>query len=160
MLSFATYLPTYGSISFSLPMPRFSLAPARLRGAVLLAFGGLWLSSWGHALPRLEGFDAAAWRADPYACRNQRRAAVPALVRGREQLYEARANDVTTLLGQPDEEELRAGTEKVYYYYLEPGTQCEARHARSGAACLSLRFGSIGTVTEVLMDPLATAAQP
>ena len=109
--------------------------------------------SCGHSLPQLPGFDALAWRADPYACHNARRAAEPALTQGRERLYEARANDVTALLGPPDEEELRAGTEKVYYYYLEPGTQCDERHARSGAACLSLRFGPLGTVTEVLMDP-------
>ena len=115
------------------------------------------LPGCGHSLPQLPGFDAAAWRADPYACRNQRRAAVPALARSRERLYEARADDVTALLGQPDEEELRAGTEKVYYYYLEPGTQCEGRHARSGAACISMRFGPLGTVTEVLIDPLAPA---
>ena len=110
------------------------------------------LAGCGHSLPRLPGFDAAAWRADPYACRDQRRAAAPVLAAAKEKLYEARADDVTALLGPPDEEELRAGTEKVYYYYLEPGTQCEARHARSGAACLSLRFGPLGTVTEVLAD--------
>ena len=120
--------------------------------------GGL-SASCGHALPQIPGFDAAAWRADPYACRDQRRVAVPALTRSRERLYEARADDVTALLGQPDEEELRAGTEKVYYYYLEPGTQCQGRHARSGAACISLRFGPLGTVTEVLTDPL-TPARP
>lgn len=112
------------------------------------------LAGCGHALPQLPGFDAAAWRADPYACRDQRRAALPALAQSKERLYEARANDVTALLGQPDEEELRAGTEKVYYYYLEPGTQCSGHHARSGAPCLSLRFGPLGTVTEVLTDPL------
>lgn len=127
------------------------------RHAVVWAGLGL-LPGCGHALPELPGFDAAAWRADPYACRDQRRAALPALARSREHLYEARANDVTALLGPPDEEELRAGTEKVYYYYLEPGTQCQGRHARSGAACLSIRFGSVGTVTEVLTDPLADAA--
>jgi hypothetical protein len=129
------------------------LSNARRLAAIVLA--GL-LAGCGHALPELPDFDAATWRSDPYACRNLRRAAVPALLKGKEQLYEARANDVTALLGQPDEEELRAGTEKVYYYYLEPGTQCEPRHVRSGAACLSLRFGPIGTVTEVLADPLTT----
>ncbi|GAC1367107.1 MAG: hypothetical protein NVS3B25_04390 [Hymenobacter sp.] len=77
------------------------------------------------------------------------------MTRAKEQLYETRADDVTALLGPPDEEELRANTEKVYYYYLEPGTQCQARHARSGAACLSLRFGPLGTVTEVLTPSLA-----
>jgi hypothetical protein len=132
-----------------------------LCGAAVWALGGMSLSGCGHALPQIAGFDAATWRADPYACHNRRRAFVPALVRAKEQLYEARANDVTSLLGQPDEEELRAGTEKVYYYYLEPGSQCQGRHARSGAPCLSLRFGPIGTVTEVLTDPLTpTAAQP
>lgn len=113
----------------------------------------------GHALPELPGFDAPTWRADPYACRNLRRLAVPALAHNRERLYNSRADDVTALLGPPDEEELRANTEKVYYYYLEPGTQCQPPHARSGAACLSLRFGALGTVTEVLTDPLA-APQP
>ena len=132
-------------------MPHLS-AP-NWRFLALSAVTGL-LAACGHALPKLPGFDAATWRADPYACRDQRRAAVPALVRGKEELYEARADDVTALLGPPDEEELRAGTEKVYYYYLEPGTQCNARHARSGAACISLRFGPLGTVTEVLADPL------
>ena len=113
------------------------------------------LSGCGHALPQVPGFDAATWRADPYACKNQRLAAVPALTKAKEQLYEARADDVNALLGPPDEEELRAGTEKVYYYYLEPGSQCNAGHARSGAPCLSLRFGPLGTVTEVLTDPLS-----
>ncbi|SFP86852.1 hypothetical protein SAMN04515668_0616 [Hymenobacter arizonensis] len=108
----------------------------------------------GHSLRELPDFDAKTWRSDPYACRNMRSSAVPALVSAKEELYEARANDVTALLGPPDEEELRAGTEKVYYYYLEPGTHCEGRRARSGAPCLSIRFGPIGTVTEVLIDPL------
>ena len=115
------------------------------------------LAGCGHALPNVPGFDAPTWRADPYACHDQRRAAVPALLRFREQLYEARADDVNALLGPPDEEELRANTEKVYYYYLEPGTQCAAGHVRSAAPRISLRFGPLGTVTEVLVDPLTAA---
>lgn len=121
--------------------------------SVLFGIGAL-VSSCGHALPQVAGFDAPAWRADPFACRDQRRAQVPALLNAREHLYEARADDVNALLGPPDEEELRANTEKVYYYYLEPGTQCGERHPRSGAPCISLRFGPLGTVTEVLADPL------
>jgi hypothetical protein len=139
-------------------MPILFFSGRAWRAALLVGATGL-LASCGHSLPRLPGFDDATWRRDPYACRNLRAAALPALVQHKEQLYEARANDVTALLGPPDEEELRAGTEKVYYYYLEPGTQCEARHVRSGAACLSVRFGPIGTVTEVLTDPLTPTSQ-
>lgn len=135
----------------------FGMRSAPRHLAFLLLAGSAALAGCGHALPGIAGFDAAAWRADPYACHNQRRAAAAVLLRAKEQLYEARANDVTALLGQPDEEELRANTEKVYYYYLEPGTQCNAGHARSTAPCISLRFGPLGTVTEVLADPLTPA---
>ena len=139
-------------------MAHFS-AHSRLRRhlSFLLLAGSSILAGCGHALPNIPGFEDAVWRADPYACHNQRRAAVPALLRFREQLYEARADDVNALLGPPDEEELRANTEKVYYYYLEPGTQCAAGHVRSAAPRISLRFGPLGTVTEVLVDPLTAA---
>ena len=137
-------------------MAFFTLRPAAVTGRlsfVILASPFL-LSACGHALPQVPGFDAATWRADPYACRNQRRAGLSVLLRAKEQLYEARADDVNALLGPPDEEKLRANTEKVYYYYLEPGTQCNGRHLRSAAPRISLRFGPLGTVTEVLSDPL------
>lgn len=131
-----------------------SFLPVSKRRLVLLFSLTALLGGCGHALTEVPGFDAEKWRSDPHACRDLRRSVLPALLNHKEQLYEARANDVTALLGQPDEEELRAGTEKVYYYYLEPGSHCEGRRARSGAPCLSLRFGPIGTVTEVLSDPL------
>ena len=126
----------------------------RLRPQWLSALAPLLLSC-GHDLPtQLPGFDAAAWRRDHYGCLNLRAAQLPALLRAQGQFYEARANAVDQLLGHPDEEELRAQTEKVYYYYLAPGTQCEPAHQRSAAPKLSLHFGPLGTVTEVLADPL------
>ena len=134
-----------------MPTIRFQ-APQWCRPALAAT---LLLAACGHALPELPGLDAAAWRADRYACQNRRAAQLPAIMQAKEQLYEARANDVTDLLGHPDEEELRAGTEKVYYYYLAPGTQCAPPHTRSAAPKLSIRFGSLGTVTEVLADKSA-----
>ena len=115
------------------------------------------LGGCGHALPEVAGFQAAAWRADSFACRGQRAKLLPPLLAARAQLYEARANDVTALLGHPDEEELQAQTEKVYYYYLVPGPQCGPRHPHSAAARLSLHFGPLGTVTEVQADPVPAA---
>lgn len=132
-----------------------------LRACCLLFWGSglvLGLGGCGHALPSIPGFEAAAWRADPYACRGQRVALLPPLLAARAQFYNARADDVTALLGHPDEEELQAQTEKVYFYYLTPGTQCGPRHPRSAQPRLSLHFGPLGTVTEVLVDPLPAAA--
>ncbi|MBC6608045.1 hypothetical protein H8B13_14555 [Hymenobacter sp. BT188] len=119
----------------------------------------LFLTACGHALPKIEGFDDAAWRSDPYACQNKRAAQLPALNRYRDQLYGARIASIDNLLGRPDEEELSAQTEKTYYYYVEPGTQCEPSHQRSSANKITLRFGPLGVVTEVLYErPLAVPA--
>ncbi len=115
----------------------------------------LLLAGCGHALPDVPGFGAAAWRADRGACQNQRAALLPPLLAARARLYQARANDVTALLGRPDEEELLAQTEKVYHYYLRPGAQCPPeRRAHVPGPRLSIHFGPLGTVTEVQADPL------
>ncbi len=136
-------------------MPRFFL-PISAGATLALLLGGC-----GHALPEVAGFEAAAWRADAYACRGRRAALLPPLLAARAQLYEARADDVTALLGAPDEEELQANTEKVYHYYLVPGAQCGPRHPHTAGPRLSLHFGPLGTVTEVLADALpADASTP
>ena len=124
--------------------------PPAGRALLLAGLLGL-LSGCGHALREVPGFDATAWRADPYACQNRRMALLPPLLAARATLYEARANDVTALLGQPDEEELQVQTEKVYYYYLTAGLQCAPRHPHTiTGPRLAIHFGPLGTVTEVI----------
>ena len=131
----------------------FFLPPTAAGRLLPLALAGL-LAGCGHALPDIPGFAAPAWRADRYACAGQRVALLPPLLAARPRLYEARANDVTALLGPPDEEELLAQTEKVYHYYLVPGPQCGPRRPHAGGPRLSLHFGPLGTVTEVQADPV------
>jgi hypothetical protein len=117
------------------------------------------LAGCGHALREVPGFQAAAWRADPYACQGKRAALVAPLLAARTQLYQSRADDITVLLGHPDEEELQVGTEKVYHYYLVPGPQCGSRHEHSAAPRLSLHFGPLGTLTEMQADPIPSTPQ-
>ena len=119
--------------------------------ALLLALAGC-----GHDLPELPGFNAAAWRADQYGCRNQRSSLLPILEKHRNDLYGARINDVTALLGHPDEEELGEQSDKVYIYYVAPGPQCDANHPRSASNRVFMRSGATGTVTEIILPVLTS----
>ncbi|WP_227764355.1 hypothetical protein [Hymenobacter sp. 15J16-1T3B] len=98
----------------------------------------------------MPGFDAAAWRRDLRGCSGARQAQLPALDQHREELYSARVDVVTDLLGRPDEEELQEQSQRVYYYYVTPGPQCSGGRPDAATRRLSVRFGSLGTVTEVL----------
>ncbi|GAA3941710.1 hypothetical protein [Hymenobacter algoricola] len=113
----------------------------------------------GHSLSEIPGFDSAAWRQDAFACQNQRARQLPAIDAYRETLYGTRTDDIESLFGRPDEEELSEQTEKTYFYYIEPGTQCEPRHLRSQANKLTFHFGPTGIVTAVLYERPVSVAQ-
>ncbi|MET4104904.1 hypothetical protein [Hymenobacter sp. UYP22] len=100
-------------------------------------------------------FNSATWRADSYGCNNQRQALLPVIEKHRNEVYGARINDVTALLGHPDEEELGEQSDKVYIYYITPGTQCGPGHPRSTQNRLLIRSGATGTVTELIIPVLS-----
>lgn len=102
--------------------------------------------------PTLPGFDAAAWRRDLHGCDGQRQAQLPTLYDQRESLYGTHVGAVAKLLGHPNEEELQEQSQRVYFYFVEPGAQCKPP-LPSAARRLTIRFGSLGTVTEVLVSP-------
>jgi hypothetical protein len=128
------------------------LVPTMLQRLAFVFWGALLLAGCGRSLGSLPGFDATAWRQDVRGCQGTRQTQLPALERNREQLYGAHVDAVAELLGRPDEEELQEQTQRVYYYYVAPGPQCQGQKA-APARRLSIRFGSLGTVTEVLDSP-------
>lgn len=123
-----------------------------LRDFAWAGLGVLLLGACGHSSPSIQGFDATVWRRDAYACQDQRASQIKALLQAKEQLYGTRTAEIEALLGRPDEEELAEQTEKTYHYYLESGPQCLPRHPRSAVNKLSIHFGAIGTVTEILTE--------
>ncbi|WP_375436065.1 hypothetical protein [uncultured Hymenobacter sp.] len=118
----------------------------------LLSVCLLLLTACGRSRPVLPGLDTTTWRQDPYGCRNLRAVQAKSFLKAKEQLYGNTTATIEELLGRPDEEELAEQTEKTYYYYLVPGPQCEPGHQRSGVNKLSIHFGALGTVTEVLTE--------
>ncbi|AIZ63904.1 hypothetical protein PK28_09790 [Hymenobacter sp. DG25B] len=113
------------------------------------------LSGCGHGISTIAGFDAAAWRQDAFACQDQRRAQLAALDKGRDELYGARTAAVEQLLGRPDRLELSTQTEKVYFYYVQPGAQCAPNRPTGNGAQVMLRFDPLGRVSEVIIPTAA-----
>lgn len=116
-----------------------------------IVFFALLLTSCGHQVPTLPGFNGETWRSDTYACKGLRQRQLTILENNRDVLYGVHTDAIDQLLGRPDEVELSAQTERVYTYYVRPGAQCSPGHPHASAGRLSLRFDPLGLVTEVLM---------
>lgn len=94
-------------------------------------------------------FDTTVWKADPLACQGNRRQLVSQLEVLKPQLYRHSPREVMAVLGRPDAEELREGSQRVFLYYLEPGPQCKNRKAVSAANKVTVRFNALNQVSEV-----------
>lgn len=130
-------------------VPCFSLSRCLLPAAGLSLT--LLLAGCGRALPELPGFDAPAWRKDPFGCQSARAAQLPVLEKLRDKLYDARISDIDAVFGHPDEEELSEQSEKIYIYYTRSGAQCLPGHPRTATGRVLFRFGATGVLTEVTL---------
>ncbi|CAN5897042.1 hypothetical protein BH24BAC1_BH24BAC1_01750 [soil metagenome] len=94
-------------------------------------------------------FDSPAWKGDSFACKGERQRLVPAFQDLRVRLFGHNPKEVIALFGRPDAEELRAGSERVFIYYVEPGPQCEPKRGASEANKVQVRFNALNQVSEV-----------
>lgn len=106
-------------------------------------------------------FDPVAWQADPFACKGERQSMVPGLQELRPLLLGHNPREVMRLLGRPEAEELRAGSERVFIYFLEPGPRCEQRDQLSAANKMQVRFNALNQVSEVsYTEPIGDLLRP
>lgn len=97
-------------------------------------------------------FDSVAWKQDAFACRGERRKMLSELQKIRRELRGLAISQLMGVLGKPDSEALLAGNERIYYYYLQPGTQCQNKQKLSAANKLLVRFNALEQVSEVIFE--------
>ena len=97
----------------------------------------------------LEGFDSKTWKADKNACKGDRAKLVAEFEKIRKELYGKKEYVVRNLLGKPDKEDLLERSQRIYYYYLENGTQCQDASILSHVTRAEVRINSLGKVSEV-----------
>ncbi|WP_266362136.1 hypothetical protein [Tellurirhabdus rosea] len=98
---------------------------------------------------KLGNLDLVKWRNDRGGCKGDRLTQVANLKAVREQLKGEMANNINSILGRPDINQLDDRNQKYYVYFLEKGPHCEDRKLKSEAQSVALRISAIGLVTEV-----------
>jgi hypothetical protein len=97
----------------------------------------------------LRSFDSETWKADRYACDGKREKLIPEFEKIRKELYGKKEYIIRNLLGKPDKENLLERSQRIYYYYLEPGTQCQDPQTLSDVTRAEVRINSLGKVSEI-----------
>ena len=98
---------------------------------------------------KFPGFNSQAWIADAFACQSVRAKMLLDLEKIRLDLRGLRTTEIMSVLGKPDSEGLLANNERIYYYYVQAGEQCQNRQKLSGANKLQVRFDALEHASEV-----------
>lgn len=92
-------------------------------------------------------FDEETWKKDRSGCQSLRIPLKTALDHNKEKLLKLQQEEVISLLGKPDRQELDSRNKKLFIYFLEPGDDCA--NAQSGPLQLHIRFSALGISYEV-----------
>jgi hypothetical protein len=109
------------------------------------------LTACGKNIPE-SGFDSAAWKADPGACKNQRAAQLPELQKLRDNLPGVSDKDIQEFFGPPEATMLSDKSEHIYVYYIEPGSHCQNQKNLSESNKLLVTVNGLSLVTEVRFE--------
>lgn len=113
-----------------------------------LSFIFLFCIACGTPLPNLEGIDKVKWEEDKNGCNNIRITMRESLDSQKDKLLALDQMQIVDLLGRPDQNELSKRSQKLFYYYIEPGPAC-SNATDTLAARLAIRFNAMGLAKEV-----------
>ena len=96
--------------------------------------------------------DMVTWKADRNGCAKGREATIDKLKEQKEKLLALSELDIVEVLGKPDRNELSKRNQKIYYYYLEPATDCLQGSDDLKPARLAIRFNAMGLAKEIRVE--------
>ena len=97
----------------------------------------------------LKNFDEQSWQNDKGACKNIRVDMQDDLEEVKEQLKGLNQDEIVSVLGRPDENELYKRSQKFFIYHITPKT-CDDKEFKQ-YKYLSIRFNATGLAKEVIV---------
>jgi hypothetical protein len=102
-------------------------------------------------LPKLDNMDLQNWKDDKLACDGKRAVMLEALESQTEKLLSLSQQEIISLLGKPDENELYKRNQKFFYYFVQPAPKCNNLTA-SNPKKLVIRFNAMGLAKEAALE--------
>ncbi len=97
-----------------------------------------------------KSFDNTSWKSDKLACKGERKALADDFEQIRRELLGQSQESIIELLGRPDFQLLYERSQKVYVYFIEPGTQCTGDKEAAKSRTIYFRFNALNRATEVM----------
>lgn len=95
--------------------------------------------------PKLDGFNSELWKKDKKGCDGKRSYLAEILFSKSSELKGVDDDDLADLLGKPEKINWEERGKKTYYYYLQPGSQCNSKLMLEGTQ-LAVEFDALGRV--------------
>ena len=110
----------------------------------------VWLAACSKPLPELKGVNIESWKADKYGCAGNREPFIETVRTQKNSLLALSEMQIVDILGKPDRTELSKRNQKYYYYYFQPGKDCQSPVLNP--LRLSIRFNAVGLANEITVD--------
>jgi hypothetical protein len=120
---------------------------SRLRHVVLVII----LCSCGKALPTLDNIDLQSWKDDKKGCEGKRASMITSLQSQTDKFLALNEQEIISLIGKPDENELYTRNQKFFYYNIEASSSCGSSTVHKPKQ-LVIRFNAIGLAKEAIVE--------
>lgn len=108
----------------------------------------------------LQSFDSETWKNDRKGCNGERAKLVNDLDALRKEFYGKKEFVVRRVLGKPDQEELLERSQRIYFYYIEPGAHCKGNKGQTEANRVEVRINSLAKVSEITYKEPLNSIKP
>lgn len=118
----------------------------------ILVFSFFLSSIWvgcSSAPDKFGNLDLVKWRSDRGGCNDVRKGFENDLKQIQDKLLGKHIEEVGSMFGRPDINQLAGRDQKFYVYFLEKGPHCNDIAQKSNAQKLILRFNSVGLLSEI-----------
>ncbi len=101
---------------------------------------------------RLEKFESELWAQDKGGCNGERLQLKNQLLSLKHNMRGFKSDEIESLLGKPDAQELYNRSQRFYIYFIEPGPECS--NPKDNPQALFVRFSAVGIANEFVIKPL------